>query len=347
VTWLRRRRPRLGRRLVLFDAIGLVVFGAVGVLMALPYFEVIREHPEAKRGVGDIAVFSPTLRSFITAPAQSWLWGGLHEPARAAMTAPAETCLLAGFALYGLATAGIFFSVWRVRTRLWLLFGVLVTGWLSLGTHVPGGRSVGYVLLFKYAPGWNAIRTPGRVFLWTTLLLALLAAGAVGHLVQRAREMAEETTGGRPRPVVRLALLIPLVAIGLEGINAIDHPSVPKQPAAMRTVEGPMMVLPSDQTTDEIVMLWSTTKFQKMVNGGSGFTPSDQSKLREAAKSFPNAASVQALRAAGVKTVVVLRDPPPSLVSNAYTYAENPDAPIAGLGIDRTVDDQTIIYTLN
>jgi hypothetical protein len=347
LTWLRRGRPRLGRRLVAFDALGIVVFGAVAAFMARPFFEVVKLHPEAKRSIEDVAIFSPNLRSFLTAPGQSWLWGDLHEQARSTMIAPAETCLLAGFALYGLAVAGLFFSTWKVRTRLWLLLGVLVSGYLSLGTHVPAGRQVGYVLLYKYAPGWNAIRTPGRVFLWTTLFLALLAAGAVAELAARSRELAEQTTGGRPTALARLALILPLFAVTVEGVNSIDHPDVPVQPAAMRTVDGPLMVLPSDQTSDEIIMLWSTTKFQKMVNGGSGFTPTDQWHLREQTKSFPDANSVAALRAAGVKTVVVLRNPPPTLVNNDYTYAQNPDDPIDGLGISRTVDADTIIYTLN
>jgi len=347
VTWLRRGRPRLGKRLVLFDGLGIVIFGAVAAFMARPYFIVVDQHPYAERSVSDLNALSPSIRSFFTAPAQSWLWGGLHEAARAAMPAPAETTLLPGFALYGLAFAGLFFSVWKLRTRVWLAAGVAVTMWLAWGTHAPFGKYVGYVLLYKYAPGWNAIRTPGRVIIWTTLLLGLLAAGAVCALVQRARQLADETTAGRPRLAIRLALLIPLLLVAVEGINALDHPDVPKQPAAMRTVSGPMLVLPSDQNTDEIVMLWSTSKFQPIVNGGSGFPPDQQAALRHAALSFPDGSSVAALRSVGVKSVVVLRHPPQTLLPNLYQKAQNPNVPIDGLGITRAVDDETIIYQLN
>lgn len=346
VTWLR-RRPRLGRRVVLFDVLGVVIFGAVAAFMARPYFEVLHQHPEAARSVDLLGLYSPSLRSFLTAPAQSWVWGDAHAAARASMIAPAETTLLGGFVLYGLAFAGLFFSTWRRRTRIWLGIGVLVTAWLAWGTHAPFGRHVGYVLLYEYAPGWNAIRTPGRMFIWTTLLLAILAAGAVSALAQRAQELADETTAGRPRLAVRLALLIPLVLVTVEGINSLDHPDVPRQPAAMRTVDGPLLVLPSDQNTDEIVMLWSTTRFQKIVNGGSGFYPAGQTALRDKAVNFPDQDSVLALRAAGIKTVLVLRNPPPTLIADQYAKAENPDAPIDGLGIDRTVTDDAIIYTLN
>ncbi len=106
-------------------------------------------------------------------------------------------------------------------------------------------------------------------------------------------------------------------------------------------------MLPSDQNTDEMVMLWSTTLFQPIVNGGSGFTPDQQSQLRDAAVNFPDADSVAKLRAAGVKSVVVLRNKPPTLLPDDFGKAESPDVPIDGLGITRTVDDETIIYTLN
>ncbi len=347
VTWLRRRRPRLGRRLVLLDALGLLIFGAVSAFMARPYFEVLHLYPEATRSIDTLSIFSPTLRSFFTAPAQSWVWGDASANARSTMVAPAETTLLAGFALYGLAFFGLFYSSWRVRTRVWLCVGIAVTALLSLGTHVPGGHHVGYVLLYKYAPGWDAIRTPGRVFLWTTLLFAILAAGGVDALVKQARQLAEETTAGRPRLVVRLALLIPLLLVTVEGINALDHPDVPKAPAVLRTLDGPIMVLPSDQTTDEIVMLWATTKFQPIVNGGSGFVPNQLDGIRQQTKSFPDQQSVDALRALGVKSVVVLRQPPPTLVADEYAKAENPDVPIDGLGITRTVADDVIVYALN
>jgi hypothetical protein len=346
VTWLRRGRPALGRRLLTFDGIGLVVFGAVSAFMARPYFIVVDEHPYAKRSLVDLDYLSPRPRSFFTSPGQDWLWGDLHDSARQAIEANAETTLLCGFTLYGLAFAGLFMSIWKVRTRLWLAAGVLVSLWLALGTHAPAGKHVGYVLLYKFAPGWNGIRTPGRLIIWTTILLGILAAGAVAALVERSQELADETNAGRVRPLARVALLIPLALVALEGVNRLDHPEVPKQPAAMRTVDGPMLVLPSDQTTDEMVMLWSTTRYQSIVNGGSGFAPDVQARLRGAAVNFPDAESVATLRAAGVKSVIVLRNKPPTLLPDDFGKAEDLAAPIDGLGITRTIDDETIIYTL-
>jgi len=104
-------------------------------------------------------------------------------------------------------------------------------------------------------------------------------------------------------------------------------------------------VLPSDQLQDENVMIWSTSKFQKMVNGGSGFQPNDQANTRQVVHSFPDEASVTYLRQLGVRTVIVLK----AQAAGSADYARSADlsAPIAGLGIERQDDGDTIVYTLD
>src|SRR5256886_450472 len=195
----------------------------------------------ARRGLEEVALYSPNWKAFITAPAQSWLWGPAHEAARDAMQAPAETTLLPGFMLIGLAVAGLFFSIWSLRVRLGLLAGVVVSVIFALGPNFCGGDFT-YDLLFKYAPGWQGIRTPGRLAVWTTLLLAILAAGAVGSLVQRSYELAAERVPYRPSLPMRFGTLIPLILVLVEGANKVEHPVVPLQPVAGRDAVGPKMV---------------------------------------------------------------------------------------------------------
>jgi len=345
VRWLARAvrgRPVPGRWVLLANGVGITVFLAVGAIMAQPYLEVVKLHPEARRSVGDLEIYSPTLNAFLTAPAQSWLWGKAHDAARAAMQAPAETTLLPGFMLIGLAVAGLFFSVWSVRIRLWLLGGTVLSAALALGTHFFAG-DLAYVLLFKYAPGWQGIRTPGRLAVWTTLLLAVLAAGAVASLVSRSYELAAERVPSRPSLLMRLGTLLPLLLVLIEGTNKVDHPVVPPQPVAVRDAVGPMIVLPTSQWDDENVMLWSTTRFQPIVNGGSGFYPPEQTAAREAMKSFPDASSVDFLHQLGVKTVVVVKD---KVLGTDYARAATPDPSVRDLGLTWRDDGQSIIYTL-
>jgi hypothetical protein len=346
VRWLVRavrHRPTPGRRVLIADAIGIVVFLGVAALMAAPYLDVVKLHPEARRSIAELQVYSPTLTAFITAPAQSWLWGPAHDAARAAMQAPAETTLLPGFMLIGLAVAGLFFSVWSRRVRLWLLGGTVLSVVLALGTNFFGG-TVGYLLLYKYAPGWQGLRTPGRLAVWTTLLLAVLAAGAVDSLVSRSNELAAERVPSRPSLLMRLGTLLPLLLVLVEGANRVDHPVVPTQPVAVRDAVGPMIVLPTSQLDDENVMLWSTTRFQPMVNGGSGFYPPEQTAVRDAMKSFPDQSSVDTLHQLGVKTIVVLKD---RVAGGDYAKAATPDPSARALGLDWRDDGESIVFTLH
>ncbi|PWR12514.1 hypothetical protein DKT69_23680 [Micromonospora sicca] len=346
VVWFTRRwlvrpgkRP-FGSRLLLADLIGGTLFAAVGVLLAVPYFKVAELHPNAERTIGDIAIYSPPASGFFTAPAESRIWGGLHEGARATLPWHPEMTLLPGFVLYALAAGGLFFSVWRLRHRLLLLAGVLATMALAMGTRFFGGTFT-YVPLFEHLPGWNGLRTPGRMMLWTTLLLGLLAAGAVTAFAARVRELAAERVPPWPGPWLRLATLLPLLLVIVEGLNTTPHPVVPVQPAVMRNVDGPMLVLPSSQNLDQPVMLWSTSRFQDVVNGGSGFTPDTLAHVRELTLGFPDQPSVDYLRILGVRNVVILRG---QLAGTPWERIV--DNPVDGLGITREEVGDAVVYHL-
>ncbi len=333
------KRP-FGQRLFVADLIGGLIFAGVGVLMAIPYFTVTQLHPHAERTIGDIAVFSPPASGFVTAPAESRVWGGLHEGARAILPWHPEMTLLPGFVLYALAAGGLFFSIWTVRQRLLLLAGVLVAMTLAMGTEFFGGR-FSYVPLFEYLPGWSGIRTPGRLMLWATLLLGLLAAGAVSAFAERVRDISAERIPSWPSPWLRLATLVPLMLVIAEGTNTTPHPMVPPQPAAMRTVDGPLLVLPSGQNHDQPVMLWSTTRFQDIVNGGSGFTPRQLDDVRRVTMAFPDQTSVDYLRTLGVHNVLILRD---QIIGTPWEVSV--DAPLDGLGITREEIGSVVVFRL-
>jgi hypothetical protein len=309
--------------------------------MAIPYFQVAALHPGAARNLGDIAAFSPPPIGFVTAPAESRIWGGLHERVREGLPWPPEMTLLPGFVLYALALAGLFFSIWTIWQRLALLAGVLVSGVLAMGTRFFDGTYT-YVPLFEYLPGWDGVRTPGRLMLWTTLLLGVLAAGSVSAYSRLAREIsAAQRVPPRPSPWLRLVTLLPLALILIESLNVTPHPVVPEQPAVMRTETGPILVLPSGQSVDQNVMLWSTTRFQDVVNGGSGFTPERLTEVREVTAAFPDPASVELLRGMGVRTVILLRD----WVAGT-PWQNSADIPVDALGIEREDVGNTVVYRL-
>ncbi|MEU7609079.1 hypothetical protein [Micromonospora sp. NPDC049204] len=341
---VRRLRTRqavpFGRRLIVANVLGGVLFAGVGVLLAFPFFRVTELHPYAERTIDDVSIFSPPASGFVTAPAESRIWGGLHEGARAALPWHPEMTLLPGYVLYALALGGLFFSVWRLRHRLLLLAGVLVTMAFAMGTRFFDGTFT-YVPLFEHVPGWSALRTPGRLMLWTTLLLGLLAAGAVTALTDRVRELTAQRIPSWPGPWLRMATLLPLLLVTVEGLNSTPHPVVPTQPAALRSAEGPLLVLPSSQNLDQHVMLWSTSGFPDVVNGGSGFTPRQLDDVRRVSQSFPNQTSVDYLRTLGVRTVVLLRDQVPGT-----PWEITIDAPVESLGITRQEVGDAVVYRL-
>ncbi len=72
--------PVPDRRVMVATVVGVVVFTIAAGLMARPYLRVLDEHPEARRTPAYVESFSPDLRSFLSAPEQSWLWADAVAP---------------------------------------------------------------------------------------------------------------------------------------------------------------------------------------------------------------------------------------------------------------------------
>ncbi len=293
--WLAAGRPPLPRRLLAADLAGGGAFTAVAGLLALPYLRVIAAHPEARRGAADVALFSPPLAGYFVAPEQSRIWGAAHAVARARLRWPGEMALLPGVLVLTLALVGLFVGSAPVRRRIGLGAVVLCSVVLGLGTSLAGGR---YTILpmQEHLPGWESVRTTGRLILYTTLALGLLAGYAVTALQDRLP---------RRRPWVLVTLAFPLLVI-LEGLGHVAHPAVPPFPAALRSAAAPVLVLPSDGFHDAAVMTWSTQSWPRVVNGSSSIEPRQITALRRQVAGFPDTASVAYLRRLGVRTVVLL-----------------------------------------
>jgi len=198
--------------------------------------------------------------------------------------------------------------------------------------------------LYDLLPGWNGIRTPGRLVLWTSLLLGVLAAGAVTAFVERAGELTTDRAKvpAEPGPLLRLATLIPLLLVLVEGINQTPHPQVPTRPEALRDVVAPVLVLPSNQSMDQNVMLWSTDGFPKIVNGSSGFIPEGMRRTRETTATFPDEASIAYLRELGVKTVILVK----SRVGGT-PWADAATVPVDGLDVTREEQGNVVVFHLD
>jgi len=339
--WWRQQRPAFGLRLLLANLTGGVLFATMCGFMGYPYLQVVEEHPYARRSADYLELFSPPLSGFFTAPAQSYLWGDAHQTARDALSWPGEQVVLPGFVLLGLAIAGLVVSIWTERQRLWLIGGVITFSCLAMGTKFFGGQ-IGYMLLFKTLPFFDAIRTPGRLVLYVTLLLCVLAAGAISAFANQLHELANTRRLAQRGILLWLGMVLPmlLVLADCASFGKLPHPEVPPQPNIMRVAPGPMLVLPSDGISESMIMLWTTDRFPEIANGLSGFTTQQLEDIRQVAQNFPDPGSVEYLRGLGFSSVVVIRD---MVVGTPWEPALTAPAPE---GVTREVLADGVIFHL-
>lgn len=324
------------RGLVIATGLGVVVLVGATAFMARPYVRVLDAHPEARRVPAYVETFSPELRSFLSAPAESWLWGDVTERARAPLAAPVEMSLFPGLAIGILALVGVFGSVFSRGLRVGLAVAVIVCALLSLGVRDVDGPErylTPFRLLFDFAPGWDGVRTPGRINTMTSLGLALLAGAGLCVIVRalRARSPA-------------LALVAGALGVGvilLEGLGPLAHPRVPPPPAAIRTEASPQLHLPAGFKDDLRYSYWSTAGFPATVNGAGGFDPDGYDALRKQISGFPDHRSVRVLRDLGVRSVLFH---PAAAVGTSWEGAATRS--IAGLSIQRARIGDVVVFRL-
>ena len=329
------------RRLLAANGIGLVLFLGTAGALAQPYLQAVEDHPHARRSIGEIEFWSPTPSAFVTAPVDSWAWGRYTANRRLDVQGLNEKALLPGLTVTSLAVAGLLLpGGWSRRRRILLTGAVVVIAAVALGTNGPfGGRM--FLLVYDYLPGYQGIRTPGRLVTTAWLGLALLAAHGVTALT-RALGGISDVRAAVASPTLALGLSLGLSAGALlEGLDTAPQTPVRPAPTSVRLADlpQPLMVLPSEDEFDERVMRWSTDGFPRVVNGVSGFPTSEQTELRDAAARLPDPGALDRLRRSGVRTLVLLNDAlPGSRYVNASTMAGLPGVRVEPRG------DVTVVY---
>lgn len=329
-------RRRLGLRMIIANAWGMAVFLVVTMLMMAPYLRVVDRYGFG-RTWHEIELFSPPVSSLFTTTANSWLWHATSLADNSAIPRHGlvEKLLFPGLVVVVFAIAGLFLSAWRVSARIVLGALVVFTAVLALGASFHDGAL--YRVPWALLPGWDAMRAPGRLILWTILLLAVLAAGAVTEL---GRQFVIRTRL-RARTI---AVLLVLSAVGalLEGVPRWAHVTVPDAPAGLLRVfeqtQEPLLLLPMDTPDEFVYLLWSTEGFPKMVNGNSGNFPPQYREIAATAVNFPDQASVSALRRHGIYKIIV--------VKSRRHGVEIAARPVGGLPLSRVESDEVVEYTI-
>jgi hypothetical protein len=364
------RGALIPRRLLAVTCIGIAVLGVVVVYQARPYLRVASLYPTAARTLKEVKNYSSGPASLLSASSENRIWGSITAPIREHVHSKNEDVFFPGLIIFVLALAGLFASVYARRLRIGLLIGVVSCDVLAMGLGLTGA-GYPYRLLYDYAPGWNGVRVPGRIFTLATLFLALLAAAGAEWLLRRVSAWYARSSYSSPRSPERRAaadsrasgsrrggLLVALVGVVLviavvgEGAGHLGHPVVPQPVRAEIGLPGPLLDLPTDGADDRVWQYFSTDGFYDIPIGNSTFDMPQVDDLRGGMNGFPDRASVEKLRFYGIRTVVLhlKRFKLPGEQSEVIPEPPNPVAaaakPIAGLGITRRRVGSVVIYEI-
>jgi hypothetical protein len=341
VIWWRRGRPPLDRRLLAATAAGAAIFVVVAGLISLPYQRVADEHPEARRSPATVAAYSGPPTVFAVAPDENLIWGEATAGLRDDLTNIPEKTLFPGLVTLALAIAGLGYAGYARGLRWGLGLGALVFAILALGFREEGGLLWPYRVVYEVLPGWEAIRTPGRLMTFSSLALALLAAGGA--------ERAAAAVSRRAAAAVAVGAAFALaIAVGGRGLpfdptGAQAQPRAPEAPANLAGVAAPQLHLPAELPEDNRrYLLWSTDRFPDLVNGRSSTQPEFTERLIEDMRAFPDPATVELLREVGVRSVVLHLDRTPGTPQSGAA-----EQPVAGLGIARERRGAVVVYELD
>jgi hypothetical protein len=341
------RGPLIPRHLLAVTCIGMAVLGVLVIYQARPYLRVSSLYPTAARTIKEVETYSSGPAALLSASSENRVWGAVTAPIREHVHSKNEDVFFPGLAIFLLALIGLLTSVYARRLRVGLLIGAVTCAVLAMGLGLTGA-GYPYRLLFDYAPGWNGVRVPGRIFTMATLFLALLAGGGAEWLLRRLRTWSADASA--LPAVIGVVLVIGVVG---EGAGHMANRVVPQPVRAEIALPGPLLDLPTDGTDDRVWQYFSTDGFYDIPIGNSTFDMPAIDDLRGGMSGFPDRASVEKLRFYGIRTVVLHTKPYRQLpVSHSYATAEPLDPvaaagkPVAGLGITRRRVGSIVIYEI-
>lgn len=355
--WRGRRNTEDGRALIprhmlAVTLIGVLAMGVVGAYESRPYLKIASDYPSAKRTIREVENYSSGPAALLSASSENRVWGDATSGMRAKVHSKNEDVFFPGGLILLLALIGLFASrgsPYSLRLRIGLAIGALGCSILAMGLGLTGA-GYPYRLLYDYAPGWNGVRVPGRVFTTGTLFYALLAgAGAQLAAIWVGSRARLRTLQAAPAAIGAI-LLVGLLG---EGAGHLAHPHVPQPIAAEVGLPGPRLDLPTDGALDRVWQYFSTNDFYDIPVGNSTFDIPAVDDLRGGMKGFPDKASIEKLRYYGIRTVVLHTKIPPGLPpEHGLDFPEpiDPSAaaakPTAGLGITKRRVGATFIYEI-
>jgi hypothetical protein len=307
IAWIVRGRPPIPRRMIVAGVAGAVVFTLISYWIAHAYLYIGDNFPASRRSPHEVAAFSGPLKVFLTAPEENFVWGTATAGIRDTLTTWQEKTLFPGAVILVLAIVGLWSSSLSKRWRIGLGIAALAFAILSLGFREEGGLLWPYRVLYEALPGWNGIRTPGRMATFTSLALALLAAaGAETTIRGLRRSRLPAWSGVAVTAVLALAIVTDGRSIPFDPFDNQAEPEVPAPLASTADIPQPQLHLPAlTAKENRAFQLESTDGFPEIVNGRASTNPAIVLDLVKHMATFPDAATVKELQDFGVRTVVL------------------------------------------
>ena len=307
IAWLARGRPPIPRRMILAGVAGAIVFTLFSYWIAHAYLYIGDHFPASKRSPHEVAAFSGPLKAFLAAPEENFVWGHATAGIRDTLTTWQEKTLFPGAVILLLAIAGLWSSSLSKRWRIGLGIAAVAFLVLSLGFREEGGLLWPYRVLYEVLPGWDAIRTPGRMATFTSLALALLAAAGAESFIRGVRRRRLPTWSAvAVTAVFAVAIVTEGRSLPFDPFDNQAEPQVPPAGPTTADIPQPQLHLPAlTAKQNRAFQLESTQGFPEIVNGRASTNPAVVLDLVKHMATFPDAATVRALQEYGVRTVIL------------------------------------------
>jgi len=315
---------RLKWMVVLFVAFACAMLAVLP--FAIPYFKLRGENPQFQFTAKDVEYYSADVQDFLVAPTQNLLWGkitgGLEKNTWS--RGYGERAIFPGLIplVLGIFGAVYLFRKGRGEDRfaVWFYASMtVVSALLCLGTTVFifGHRfsmPMPYDVLFRFFPGFKAMRVPPRFSILIALSLAVLSGYAVKQLVSWLRSKRGAVVSTAAAVVVLGLLAADLMSISVPMSRVPPRNEFPpvyswlkKQGGEAPTAELPLQFVysPTWFKQESMRSYYSTLHWKKIFNGYSSFMPASYYDGIKACEDFPSEKCVEFFRDLGIKYLIV------------------------------------------
>ncbi len=342
-------RRRAHRRFLPAAVIGAVLAGLIVAPFALTYLHVQNLYGFA-RSAQSTEAYAATLSSYLAVPHANLLYGTVLRPITDIGGDSVERMQFPG--LIAVALAG--YGLWVGRRRWWVRYAVgigVVAALFSFGPNLrltPDGPTLipwlPYSALYDWAPGFQAMRAPGRLGILVLLSVAILVGEAVTEIIERWPTIS----------LRRWRLPTSLLAIGAVSLEVLQLPlGMAAAPAGPTPGERWLATAPPglvfdapfhlDRIGGNVTDYRSTFSWHPTINGQADLRPPAFTAVGTEMQSFPDPRSIATLRALDVRYVIVRLDDRSAQGRNLVRRV--PDRSIGGLHLELS-SDQDRVYTI-